>query len=59
MIRAVENDLRILTDNKQAKLDDLERINSELRQSERRRERLRLDKNKEQQQVELKRRAYN
>ena len=34
------------TDERQAKLDDLERINKELRQSERRRERMRLEEDK-------------
>ena len=59
MIRATERDLRILTDERQAKLDDLERINEELRQSERRRERMRLEEEKEERQAELERRAYN
>ena len=43
MMRAPERDLKILTEERQAKLDDLERINEELRQSERRRERMRLE----------------
>ncbi len=59
MIRAAERDLRIITDERQAKLDDLERINEELRQSERRRERMRLEEEKEERQAELERRAYN
>ena len=46
MMQAAENDLRIHTDERQAKLDDLERINEELRQSERRRERMRLKEEK-------------
>ena len=59
MIRAAERDLRILTEERQAKLDDLERINEELRQSERRRERMKLEDEKEERQAELERRVYN
>ena len=58
-MRAAERDLRILTEERQAKLDDLERINEELRQSERRRERMRLEDDKEERQAELERRVYN
>ena len=58
MMRAAERDLRILTEERQAKLDDLESINDELRQSERRRKRMRLEEEKERQ-AELKRRLYN
>ena len=53
MIQATERDLRILTDERQAKLDDLERINEELRQSERRRERMGLEEEKQERQAEL------
>ena len=59
MMRATERDLRILTDERQAKFDDLKRINEELRQSERRRERMRLEEEKVERQAELERRADN
>ncbi len=59
MMRAAEMDLRILTEERQAKLNDLEMINEELRQSERRRERMRLEEEKEERQAELERRVYN
>ena len=59
MMLAAERDLRILTEEQQAKLDGLERINEELRQSERRRERMRLEEEKEERQAELERRVYN
>ena len=59
MMRAAEGDLRILTEERQAKLDDLERINEELRQSKRRRERMRLEEDEEERQAELERRVYN
>ena len=58
MMRAEERDLRILTEERQAKLDDLERTNEELRQSERRRERIRLEEDKDERQAELERRVY-
>ena len=54
-----KNDLKVLNEERQAKLDDLKRINKKLRQSERRRMRMRLDEEKGEHQVELKRRAYN
>ena len=44
MFLAADRDLPILTDKRQAKLDYLERINDELRQSEKRREKMRLKK---------------
>ena len=47
MMRAAERDLRKLTEERKAKLDDLERINEELRQSERQRERIRLAEEKD------------
>ena len=59
MMRAEERNLRILTEERQAKLDDLERINEEIRQSERRREKMRLEEEKVERQVELERRVYN
>ena len=46
MMRAAERNLRIITEERQAKLDDLERINEEPRQSEMRRERMRLEEEK-------------
>ena len=59
IIRATERDLRVLNEERQAKLDELERINVKLRQSERRGERMRLEEEKEENQAELERRAYN
>ena len=59
MMRAAERDLRILTEERQAKLDDLERINEELRQSERRREKMRLEEENEERQAELEKPVYN
>ena len=59
MMRAEERNLRILTEERQAKLYDLDRINEELRQSERRRERMRLKEEKEERQAELERLVYN
>ena len=59
MIRATERDLLIITEERQAKLDDLKRINEELRQSERRRERMRLEEEKEERQAELENKVYN
>ena len=59
MMRTAEKDLRILTKERQAKLDDLERVNEELRQSKRRRERMRLEEENKERQAELERRVYN
>ena len=59
MMRAPERDLRILTDERQAKLDDFERINEKLRQLERRRERMIQEEEKEERQAKLERRGYN
>ena len=39
---AAKSDLRIRTEERLAKLDDLEKINKKLRQSKRRRERMKL-----------------
>ena len=46
MMRTAQRDLKILTKERQAKLNDLKKINEELRQSERRRERMRLEEKK-------------
>ena len=59
MMQAAERDLRILIEERKAKLDDLESINWELRQSERRRERMRLEEENKQRQAKLERRVYN
>ena len=59
MMRAEERDLRILKEERQAKLDDLEKINEELRQSDWRRESMRLEKEKEEWQAEFERLVYN
>ena len=58
-MQAAETELSILTEERQAKLDDLDRINEELRQSERRCDRMRLEEEKEERQAELERRVYN
>lgn len=59
MIWTTERDLRVLNEEMQAKLGDLENTNEDIRQSERRRERMRLEEENEEHQAELERRAYN
>ena len=52
-MRAAERNLRLFTEERQTKLDDLEKISEELRQSDALRERMKFEENQEKWQSEF------